>query len=82
MNEAIANLAESIPPEELGLGSLESVVRGIPSAVQMIDTARSDPDDLLGSVQIREDEQGRGNIAELAESDVEGSVHYMTHAVN
>ncbi|WP_051755135.1 hypothetical protein [Kitasatospora purpeofusca] len=139
VNEAIADLAESIPLDELGLGSLESVVRGIPSAVQMIDTARSDPDDLyittdtaggldhsiwpggeqttsiqagqsaqpgidvpvsfaqnvslwdfdsvssddlLGSVQIREDEQGRGNIAKLAKSDVEGSVYYVTYAVN
>ncbi|WP_406086512.1 hypothetical protein [Kitasatospora purpeofusca] len=39
-------------------------------------------DDLLGSVQIREDEQGRGNVAKVAKSDVEGSVYYVTYAVN
>ncbi|MER8186913.1 hypothetical protein [Kitasatospora sp. NPDC094015] len=139
VNQAVANLAESIPLDELGAGSLEDIVRAVPAAVEMIDTARSDPDDLylttdtggglaqsiwpggeqtvsmqagqsaspgipvpvsfaqnlslwdfdtvssddlLGSVRILEEEQGRGTIAKLAKSDVEGSVYYVTYAVN
>lgn len=139
VNQALADLAAAVPLTELGAGSLEDVVRAVPSVVQMIDTARSDcddlyittdtagglaqsiwpggeqtvsiqagqsaspgisvpvsfaqnvslwdfdsvsSDDLLGSVQILEEEQGRGNIAKLAKSDVEGSVYYVTYSVN
>jgi hypothetical protein len=38
-------------------------------------------DDLLGSVHILEEEQGRGNIARLAKSDIESSYYYVTYRV-
>ncbi|MFG3436820.1 hypothetical protein ACGF0J_06200 [Nonomuraea sp. NPDC047897] len=39
-------------------------------------------DDLLGSITIREDERGVGQIAKLAKSDVESSCYYVTYRVD
>ena len=39
-------------------------------------------DDLLGSVTIFESEQGAGELAKLAKSDVESSYYYITYRVD
>lgn len=39
-------------------------------------------DDLLGSVMILESEQGAGELAKLAKSDVESSYYYVTYRVD
>lgn len=46
VNEAIANLPQTLLPEQIAGVSAIAAIRALPGVISAIDTARSDPDDL------------------------------------